>query len=101
MNGITSHRASPCRTVTSRASTEICVICLNETLFANLAQARTAIQLWKEDYNQHRPHSAAGNVTPAEFASNETGKPGRVKKSTLGLSEKSEETWVSGQVHGR
>lgn len=43
--------------------------CLNETLFANLAQARTAIQLWKEDYNQQRPHSALGNVTPAEFAS--------------------------------
>ncbi len=43
--------------------------CLNETLFSTLVQARTAIQLWKEDYNQRRPHSALGNVTPAEFAS--------------------------------
>ncbi len=43
--------------------------CLNETLFADLSQARTAIQLWKEDYNHNRPHSALGNVTPAEFAS--------------------------------
>lgn len=43
--------------------------CLNETLFSTLAEARAAIQLWKEDYNQQRPHSALGNITPAEFAS--------------------------------
>lgn len=43
--------------------------CLNETLFSTLIEARTAIQLWKEDYNKRRPHSALGNVTPAEFAS--------------------------------
>lgn len=42
--------------------------CLNETLFPNLAQARSAIQLWKEDYNHQRPHSALGKFTPAEFA---------------------------------
>lgn len=43
--------------------------CLNETLFSTLVEARVAIQLWKEDYNHQRPHSALGNVTPAEFAS--------------------------------
>ncbi len=42
--------------------------CLNETVFSNLAQARSAIQLWKEDYNYRRPHSALGKFTPAEFA---------------------------------
>ncbi len=42
--------------------------CLNETLFPNLAQARSAIQLWKEAYNHQRPHSALGKFTPAEFA---------------------------------
>ncbi|WP_154674525.1 IS3 family transposase [Mesorhizobium erdmanii] len=42
--------------------------CLNETLFSTLAEARAAIQLWKEDYNRHRPHSALGNITPSEFA---------------------------------
>ena len=42
--------------------------CLNETLFSSLAHARAAITAWKEDYNQHRPHSALGNITPAEFA---------------------------------
>lgn len=41
---------------------------LNETLFSSLAEARSAITDWKEDYNNHRPHSALGNVPPVEFA---------------------------------
>ncbi len=43
--------------------------CLNETLFTELGEARTAINAWKEDYNRHRPHSSLGNVTPREYAS--------------------------------
>lgn len=42
--------------------------CLNDTLFSTLVEARSAITSWKEDYNRHRPHSALGNITPAEFA---------------------------------
>lgn len=42
--------------------------CLNETLFSSLAEARTQITLWKEDYNRQRPHSSLGNITPIEFA---------------------------------
>ncbi|MGI0525900.1 integrase core domain-containing protein [Rhizobium giardinii] len=42
--------------------------CLNETLFSSLAQARTDITEWKEDYNRNRPHSSLGNITPNEFA---------------------------------
>ena len=42
--------------------------CLNETLFSSLAEARTRITHWKEDYNTQRPHSALGNLTPVEFA---------------------------------
>lgn len=42
--------------------------CLNETLFSSLAEARTQITLWKEDYNGQRPHSSLGNITPIEFA---------------------------------
>jgi putative transposase len=42
--------------------------CLNDTLFSTLVEARTAIRSWKEDYNRQRPHSALGNITPAEFA---------------------------------
>lgn len=43
--------------------------CLNETLFSSLAEARTRIADWKEDYNTERPHSSLGNLTPDEFAS--------------------------------
>ncbi len=42
--------------------------CLNETLFSSLAEARSQITAWKEDYNQNRPHSSLGNLTPSEFA---------------------------------
>ncbi len=46
--------------------------CLNEMLFTTLAEARAAIRSWKEDYNQHRSHSALGNQIPAEFAAQTT-----------------------------
>lgn len=42
--------------------------CLNETLFSSLAEARTRINSWQEDYNQHRPHSSLGYATPSEYA---------------------------------
>lgn len=41
---------------------------LNEVLFSTLTDARTQIAAWKEDYNRHKPHSALGNIPPAEFA---------------------------------
>ena len=41
---------------------------LNETLFLNLDHARSQIAAWVEDYNRHRPHSALGYKTPADFA---------------------------------
>jgi putative transposase len=41
---------------------------LNEVLFSTIIDARTKIAAWKEDYNCHRPHSALGNIPPAEFA---------------------------------
>jgi putative transposase len=41
---------------------------LNETLFSSLAQVRAVLSAWKDDYNHTRPHSALGNLTPAEFA---------------------------------
>ena len=42
--------------------------CLNEHWFLNLADAKTAIELWRVDYNQVRPHSALQQATPAQFA---------------------------------
>ena len=41
---------------------------LNETLFTSLAQVCAVLNAWKDDYNNARPHSALGNLTPTEFA---------------------------------
>lgn len=41
---------------------------LNETLFTSLAQARTALEEWRRDYNTVRPHSRIGWLTPAVYA---------------------------------
>lgn len=46
--------------------------CLNETLFSSLTDARSEIRKWKEDYNQNRPHSSLGNLTPNEFVAKMT-----------------------------
>jgi putative transposase len=42
--------------------------CLNEHWFLSLAHARETIEEWRSEYNQRRPHSALGNLTPLEFA---------------------------------
>ena len=42
--------------------------CLNEQWFQNLQQARSTIQIWRQDYNEVRPHSSCGRVPPARFA---------------------------------
>jgi putative transposase len=41
---------------------------LNETLFTSLAHAREALAIWMDDYNTVRPHSAIGNLPPADYA---------------------------------
>jgi putative transposase len=43
---------------------------LNETLFFGLDHARTAIAEWADDFNERRPHSALGYITPAAYAAN-------------------------------
>jgi putative transposase len=42
--------------------------CLNENLFRTLDEARHIIETWRIDYNQYRPHSSLGNLTPEEYA---------------------------------
>ena len=42
--------------------------CLNEHWFMGLEDAREKMEEWRRDYNQNRPHSSLGNVTPEEFA---------------------------------
>ena len=38
--------------------------CLNEEVFTSLSEARAVIEHWHIDYNQVRPHSAHGGLTP-------------------------------------
>lgn len=42
--------------------------CLNVSWFENLFDARRKITAWQREYNEERPHSALGYLTPAEFA---------------------------------
>jgi transposase InsO family protein len=52
---------------------------LNETLFFGLDHARTAIAEWADDYNERRPHSALGYITPAAYAANLTATDDRLR----------------------
>ena len=42
--------------------------CLNASWFLSMGDARARIEEWRIDYNQNRPHSALGGLTPIEFA---------------------------------
>jgi len=41
--------------------------CLNQHWFMDMDDARCKIEQWRIEYNQQRPHSSIGNLTPAEF----------------------------------
>jgi putative transposase len=41
---------------------------LSVELFSCLAEAQVLIEDWRQDYNQYRPHSALGMMTPSAFA---------------------------------
>jgi putative transposase len=45
---------------------------LNESLFFGLDHARAKITEWIDDYNQRRPHSALGYISPVAYAANLT-----------------------------
>jgi len=42
--------------------------CLNENWFLSLDDARTKVEAWRQDYNNHRPYSSLGNLAHREFA---------------------------------
>ena len=35
-----------------------------------LEQAKEEIESWRTDYNEQRPHSALGNIPPAQYVAN-------------------------------
>lgn len=42
--------------------------CLNAQSFWSLKHAQHEIEKWRVDYNEWRPHTSIGNLTPREFA---------------------------------
>ena len=42
--------------------------CLSQHWFASLSHMRSVIDTWREDYNEHRPHSALDYLPPAKYA---------------------------------
>ena len=57
---------------------------LNETLFTSLAQVRAVLAKWKHDYNTVRPHSALGNLSPADA---DRSVPGKQRDGALRYAE--------------
>jgi putative transposase len=41
---------------------------LNTHQFASLADVRARLEAWRVDYNEQRPHSSLGHLTPREFS---------------------------------
>ena len=48
---------------------------LNAESFANLREAQALARIWKRDYNEERPHSSLGYLTPVEFAARQPDLP--------------------------
>jgi putative transposase len=44
--------------------------CLNENWFISLKNARDIIENWRIDYNEGRPHTSLGGLTPKEYVEN-------------------------------
>ena len=42
--------------------------CLNEHWFQTLAEARSIVEAWRDDYNTVRPHRSLGGRTPSDYA---------------------------------
>jgi putative transposase len=69
---------------------------LNEEVFDSLVHVRQALGRWRHDYNNVRPHSALGGITPATArrtlepldgsATGALAKPQPMKYSAAGLS---------------
>jgi len=42
--------------------------CLNREVFHNGREAQAIVENWRQEYNNYRPHSSLGYLTPTEFA---------------------------------
>jgi len=41
--------------------------CLNREIFQNGKESQVIVENWRQEYNNYRPHSSLGYLTPAEF----------------------------------
>jgi putative transposase len=57
--------------------------CLNVHQFVSLEDAQAKIEAWRVDYNQHRPHSSLGHLTPREFRRQRQAQPNPVCVASL------------------
>jgi len=55
---------------------------LNEQWFETLHQARSATAIWRQDYNEVRPHGSIGRIPPARFAELHRQRAGDATRST-------------------
>jgi putative transposase len=56
--------------------------CLNEHWFLTLQEAQLVIEAWRREYNEERPHSAIGNLTPREFINHHHNQPQTAQEAT-------------------
>ena len=61
--------------------------CLNEHWFETLHQARIATAIWRQGYNEVRPHSSIGRIPPARFAELHRQSLGDATRSTLNTTQ--------------
>ena len=60
--------------------------CLNREIFQNGKEAQTIVEAFRQEYNNYRPHSSLGYLTPAEFARRYYGRS--QEKQAIQLTEK-------------
>jgi transposase InsO family protein len=41
--------------------------CLNQEIFSSIEQAAIVLENWREEYNNYRPHSSLGGLSPSEY----------------------------------
>lgn len=41
--------------------------CLNQEVFSSITQAGNVLEAWRQEYNNYRPHSALGGLSPCKY----------------------------------
>jgi putative transposase len=78
--------------------------CLAASWFHNLFDARAKIAAWRKEYNEERPHSSLGYLTPKEFATSmraaESGSALRASPSSAANPEAQTVVWSRARKRG-